>query len=107
VLVVKLDNRTNYQERATSTSFEWNANDFNPDFGGINSHVWLHVTGKIRQTLPLYYGLESQGVYIYACNFEIARKTAATPNPNRCGWVRRRRTLPPTVARVSCIPSDA
>jgi len=76
VLAVKLDNRTNYQERTTSTSFEWNANDFSPDFGGINSHVWLHVTGKIHQTLPLYYGLESQGVYIYACNFEIARKTA-------------------------------
>jgi beta-galactosidase len=76
VLAVKLDNRTNYQERATSTSFEWNANDFNPDFGGINSHVWLHITGKIHQTLPLYYGLESRGVYIYACNFEIARKTA-------------------------------
>jgi len=26
--------------------FQWNANDFNPDFGGINRHVWLHVTGN-------------------------------------------------------------
>ena len=41
-------------------AYEWNANDFNPDHGGINRHVWLHVTGKIHQTLPLYYGLESQ-----------------------------------------------
>ena len=76
VLAVKVDNRTNYQERATGTAFEWNANDFNPDFGGINRHVWLHVTGKIHQTLPLYYGLESQGVYVYAGNFNIAKKTA-------------------------------
>ena len=40
--------------------YEWNANDFNPDHGGINRHVWLHVTGKIHQTLPLYYGLETR-----------------------------------------------
>jgi len=90
VLAVKVDNRTNYVERAfcqanpknadgtpcTGTPFEWNANDFNPDHGGINRHVWLHVTGKIHQTLPLYYGLESQGVYVHAGNFNIAAKTA-------------------------------
>ena len=76
VLAVKVDNTTNYQERATKTGYEWNANDFNPDHGGINRHVWLHVTGKIHQTLPLYYGLESQGVYVHAGNFDIAKKTA-------------------------------
>ena len=76
VLAVKVDNTTNYQERATKTGYEWNANDFNPDHGGINRHVWLHVTGKIHQTLPLYYGLESQGVYVHAGNFDVAKKTA-------------------------------
>ncbi len=76
MLAVKVDNRTNYLERATGSAFEWNANDFNPDFGGINQHVWLHVTGKIHQTLPLYYGLESQGVYVNAQNFDIGKKTA-------------------------------
>jgi beta-galactosidase len=76
VLAVKLDNRTTYPERATGTAFEWNANDFNPDFGGINRHVWLHVTGNIYQTLPLYYGLESTGIYVHAANFDIPRKTA-------------------------------
>jgi beta-galactosidase len=89
VLAVKVDNSTRYQERAfcmanpknadgtpcTPTGFEWNANDFNPDHGGINRHVWLHVMGKIHQTLPLYYGLQSQGVYVYPQNFNIARKT--------------------------------
>jgi beta-galactosidase len=90
VLAVKVDNSTRYQERAyctanpknadgspcAPTGYEWNANDFNPDHGGINRRVWLHVTGNIHQTLPLYYGLESQGVYVHALNFDIAKKTA-------------------------------
>jgi beta-galactosidase len=76
VLAVKVDNRTTYTERATGTTFEWNANDFNPDHGGINRHVWLHVTGKIHQTLPLYYGLESTGVYVHAAHFDIPKKAA-------------------------------
>ena len=87
VLAVKVDNTTTYKERAfcmanprtltarlCSVGFEWNANDFNPDHGGINRRVWLHVTGKIHQTLPLYYGLESQGVYVHAANFNIAEE---------------------------------
>ncbi|MDP9050771.1 MAG: DUF4982 domain-containing protein [Acidobacteriota bacterium] len=90
VLAVKVDNSTKYTERAfcvanpknadgspcIPTGFEWNANDFNPDHGGINRRVWLHVTSKVHQTLPLYYGLESQGVYVHASNFDIVRKTA-------------------------------
>ncbi|MHB8889043.1 MAG: glycoside hydrolase family 2 protein [Acidobacteriaceae bacterium] len=76
VLAVKVDNSTSYAERATGTPFEWNANDFNPDFGGIHRHVWLHVTGTIYQTLPLYYGLESSGVYVYPGNFDIPKRTA-------------------------------
>jgi beta-galactosidase len=83
VLAVKVDNRTNYQEKGnsgqeevTGTTFEWNANDFNPVFGGINRRVWMHVTGAIYQTLPLYYGLETEGTYLHAGNFAIAKKTA-------------------------------
>jgi len=76
VLAVKVDNQTTYEERATQTRFEWNANDFNPDHGGINRHVWLHVMGSIHQTLPLYYGLETSGVYVHAANFNIPKKTA-------------------------------
>jgi beta-galactosidase len=85
-----VDNTTAYKERAfcmanpknadgtpcVGTSYQWSGNNFNPNHGGINRHVWLHVTGKIHQTLPLYYGLESQGVYIHAGNFNIAKKTA-------------------------------
>ena len=76
LLAVKVDNRIAYTERATNTAYEWNANDFNPDHGGIDRPVWLHVTGNIHQTLPLYYGLESQGIYVHAANFDIAKKTA-------------------------------
>jgi beta-galactosidase len=76
VLAVKVDNRTDYLERATGTKFEWNVNDFNPDHGGISRHVWLHVTGKIHQTLPLYYGLETTGVYVHAGNFDLQKKSA-------------------------------
>ena len=75
ILAVKVDNRTLYKERATDTVFEWNANDFNPDHGGINRSVWLHVAGKIYQTLPLFYGLENTGVYVHAANHNIAKKT--------------------------------
>jgi beta-galactosidase len=90
VLAVKVDNSASYKERAfcaanpknadgtpcVETGYEWNSNDFNPNHGGINRAVWLHVTGPIHQTLPLYYGLQSQGVYIHADNFNIAKKTA-------------------------------
>ena len=90
VLAVKVDNSTTYKERAfcaanpknvdgsdcVPAAYEWNVNDFNPDHGGINRRVWLHVMGRIHQTLPLYYGLESQGVYVHAGNFNIAKKTA-------------------------------
>jgi beta-galactosidase len=72
VLAVRVDNTTSYKERATDTTYRWNANDFNPDFGGINRRVWLHLTGNIYQTLPLYYGLGTTGTYIYCSNFNIA-----------------------------------
>jgi beta-galactosidase len=69
VLAVKLDNRTNYAEHASNTTFQWNSNDFNPDHGGINRHFWLHVTGKRYETLPLSDGLETSGAYVHTSNF--------------------------------------
>lgn len=76
LLAVKVDNRSDYQERATGTRFEWNVSDFNPNFGGINRNVWLHVTDKIYQTLPLYYGLKTSGTYVHASNFNIQKRSA-------------------------------
>jgi len=76
VLAVEVDNRTNYKEEATGTTFEWNVNDFNPNFGGLNRDAKLIVTGTIYQTLPLYENLHTSGVYIYPDNFDIKNKTA-------------------------------
>ena len=36
----------------------------------------MHVTGKIHQTLPLFYGLETTGVYVHATAFDIPKKYA-------------------------------
>ncbi len=75
VLAVQVDNRITYRERASKAGFQWNVNDFNPDHGGINRHVRLHVAGKIYQTLPLYYGLESTGVYVHGAKFNLPGKS--------------------------------
>jgi len=75
VIAVRVDNTTTYHERATDIPFRWNANDFNPDFGGINRRVWLYVTGKVYQTLPVYDGLGTTGTYIYCTNYNIAGKS--------------------------------
>jgi beta-galactosidase len=72
VLAVRVDNGK-YSEKSSGVGFEWEANDFNPNYGGINRHVWLHVTGKVHQTLPLYYGLETTGIYIYPSNVSPLR----------------------------------
>ena len=75
VLAVQVDNRTSYKEQATGTTFEWNAKDFNPDFGGLNRDAKLIVTGQIYQTLPLFDDLQTSGVYIYPQNFDVQKKT--------------------------------
>ncbi len=75
VLAVQVDNRTTYKEEATGTGFEWNAKDFNPDFGGLNRDAKLIVTGKIYQTLPLYENLQMTGIYVYPENIDLQKKT--------------------------------
>ncbi len=76
VLAVHVDNRGEYAERATGTRFQWNVNDFNPNYGGINRHVRLHVTGPVYQTLPLFDGLKTTGVYVYPTNISVAGRSA-------------------------------
>ena len=75
VLAVKVDNSPNYKEEATGTPFEWNAKDFNPNFGGLNRDATLIVTGKVYQTLPLYENLQTTGIYIYPQAIDLAKKT--------------------------------
>jgi beta-galactosidase len=76
VLAVHVDNSKDYKERATGTQFQWNVNDFNPNYGGLHSHVRMHITGSIYQTLPLFDGLKTTGVYIYPSNISVPDRTA-------------------------------
>lgn len=75
VIAVKLDNNNDYKEAATGTTFEWTGRAFNPNYGGLNHDIWLHLTGKVYQTLPLYENLKTTGIYIYGSNFDIKGKT--------------------------------
>ncbi|MDR1011681.1 MAG: DUF4982 domain-containing protein [Opitutaceae bacterium] len=76
VLAVWITNATDYKEEATGVGFQWASKDFNPNFGGINRNVRLHILPKIHQTLPLLNGLGTTGVYVYASDFDIPGKTA-------------------------------
>jgi beta-galactosidase len=76
VLAVKVDNSNDYKEESTGVGYQWMGRAFNPNFGGLNHNVWLHVTGKIYQTLPLYENLQTTGVYVYARNLDVKSKTA-------------------------------
>ena len=71
VIAVKVDNSNDYKEEATGTEFEWMGRAFNPNYGGLNHDIWLHLTGKVYQTLPLYENLKTAGIYIYPSNFSI------------------------------------
>ena len=75
VIAVKVDNSNDYKEEATGVEFEWMGRAFNPNYGGLNHDIWLHLTGKVYQTLPLYENLKTTGIYIYPSNFSISNKT--------------------------------
>ncbi|MBC7913490.1 MAG: glycoside hydrolase family 2 protein [Pyrinomonadaceae bacterium] len=76
VIAVRIDNDWGYKEKATDTKFQWSDKNFNANFGGLPKNVWLHVSDKLYQTLPLYSFLKTTGVYIYPKDFNIAGKTA-------------------------------
>ncbi|HEU5124459.1 MAG TPA: DUF4982 domain-containing protein [Verrucomicrobiae bacterium] len=71
VIAVKVDNSNDYREESSGVGFEWMGRAFNPNYGGLNHDIWLHLTGKVYQTLPLYENLKTTGVYIYPSNFSI------------------------------------
>ena len=76
VLAVKIDNSQRYVEQATRVAYEWMSRDFDPNFGGINRNVWLHITGKVYQTLPLFENLKTTGIYVYTRNISVADRRA-------------------------------
>ena len=78
VIAVRCDNSWTYRSRVHDSRYQWNDKNFNANYGGIPKNVWLHVTGKLYQTLPLYSNLGTTGTYVYANNFDI---------PNRKAWI--------------------
>ena len=70
VIAVQVDNSNNYQEEATGTEFQWMGRAFNPNYGGLNRDIRLHLAGKVYQTLPLYENLQTTGTYIYPSRFD-------------------------------------
>lgn len=76
VIALRIDNNWDYRERSTNTKYQWSDRNFNANYGGIPKNVWLHVTNKTYQTLPLYSNLNTTGVYIYADNIQVASRKA-------------------------------
>ena len=76
VITIRTDNSWTYKEVATGTSFQWNDKNFYANYGGIGRNVKLHICDKVYQTLPLYGSLHTTGIYLYANQFDIAKKEA-------------------------------
>ena len=76
VLAVRCDNSWQYRSRVHNSRYQWNDKNFNANYGGIPKNVFLHITDKLYQTLPLYSNLGTTGTYIYATDFDIAAHKA-------------------------------
>ena len=76
VIALRIDNDWNYKERATGTKYQWSNKNFNANYGGIPKNVWLHVTDRLYQTLPLYSNLKTTGVYVYAEDIRVKSQKA-------------------------------
>jgi beta-galactosidase len=76
VLAARIDNSWDYKEKTTGSTYEWNDRNFYANYGGINKNVFLHITDKLHQTLPLYANLGTTGVYVYAKDFDIKGRSA-------------------------------
>ena len=74
VMAVRVDNDWQYREKSTRSKFQWNDRNFNANYGGIPKNVYLHVTGEVFQTLPLYSDLRTTGVYIYGTDYDIPER---------------------------------
>ncbi|WP_375434833.1 glycoside hydrolase family 2 protein [uncultured Hymenobacter sp.] len=76
VVAVRTDNDWKYHEKASNSGYQWSDKNFNANYGGIPKNVYLHVTEPLYQTLPLYAGLATTGVYVYAQEFDIPGRAA-------------------------------
>ncbi|KAL4947933.1 beta-galactosidase [Aspergillus filifer] len=77
ILAARIDNDWDYREIATDTTYQWNSRNFYANYGGINKNVFLHVTDRVYQTLPLYSNLKTTGAYVYAQDIDVSGKSAS------------------------------
>jgi hypothetical protein len=71
VIAVRCDNSWTYRDRTLNSRYQWNDKNFNANYGGLPKNVYLHLTGKLYQTLPLFSNLGTTGTYVYATDFDI------------------------------------
>lgn len=76
VLAVEVNNTWHYFEENSKSPFQWGGAGFYPISGGLNRNVYLHVTGPVYQTLPLYSNLGTTGIYVYAKDFNVPARSA-------------------------------
>ena len=76
VLAVRCDNSWTYRSRKHNSRYQWNDRNFNANYGGIPKNVYLYITDRLYQTLPLYSDLGTKGTYIYATDFDIQGRKA-------------------------------
>ncbi len=76
VIAVRVSNAWDYREKETNQKYQWADKNFYANYGGINKNVFLHITDKLHQTLPLYSNLGTTGVYIHAKDFDIPGRKA-------------------------------
>ena len=76
ILAVRCDNSWTYRDRTLNSRYQWNDKNFNANYGGLPKNVFLHITDKLYQTLPLYSNLGTTGTYIYATDFDIPNHQA-------------------------------
>ena len=72
VIAVRCDNSWQYRDRTLNSRYQWNDKNFNANYGGLPKNVYLHLTGKLYQTLPLYSNLGTTGTYVYATDYDIS-----------------------------------
>ena len=104
VIAVRIDNDWDYKDRVRGVKFQWSDRNFNANYGGLPKNVWLHVTDKFYQTLPLYSNLGTTGVYVYAKDIRVGERSAILHAESQ---VRNESGLPQTaVYAVALIDRD-
>ncbi|KAL5425732.1 hypothetical protein PMIN04_002346 [Paraphaeosphaeria minitans] len=76
VIAARIDNSWNYHEVSTGSTFQWSDKNLYANYGGINKNVYLHVTDRLYQTLPLYSNLGTTGVYVHASDIDVDARNA-------------------------------